>query len=383
MHTKITQALVDGLQFQDATTWYHDTELSGFNLSVGRRTKTYYAAGEHRGRFVRVKIGRADVTKANEARRIARDELLPAIRRGEDPRPPKAVVVKDASPLPTPGEIETFAQTFHQYRHFGTQARSKTLVEYDRTLRTKVGPWFDRPTASITADEVLVVWRREQRGSVASAKALMRIFSAVMHDAHRRKVIASVPTSSLPRGWSTVVRNPKRIGDVWNWWRLVDQIDNLHVKSALKLLLLTGLRKAEVLSLRWEDVDLDAGKVHIRNPKRGPARDAALSSWSVAQLKRLHRIKDTGFFVFPSHSSTGYRLDLPNLKYKGQVWTPRMTRNEWDSTGAEIGVIMTQRAAQMGHAAGSMTDSYVVTPDVRAAVQAVADEIMQRVKGAV
>lgn len=29
-----------------------------------------------------------------------------------------------------------------------------------------------------------------------------------------------------------------------------------------------------------------------------------------------------------------------------------------------------------------MTDSYVVTPDVRNAVQAVADEIMQRVKGA-
>lgn len=86
-HQKITQALVDGLPFQDSGThWVHDTDLAGFNLSVGRRTKTYYAAGEAGGRFIRVKIGRADVTKANEARAVARDILLPEIRRGVDPR---------------------------------------------------------------------------------------------------------------------------------------------------------------------------------------------------------------------------------------------------------------------------------------------------------
>ena len=85
-HTKITQAFVEGLPFHDSTDWYHDTELAGFNLSVGRRSKTYYAAAENDGRFMRVKIGRADVTKANEARAVARDILLPEIRRGVDPR---------------------------------------------------------------------------------------------------------------------------------------------------------------------------------------------------------------------------------------------------------------------------------------------------------
>lgn len=85
-HTKITQTFVEGLPFQDSTDWYHDTELAGFNLSVGRRSKTYYAAAENDGRFMRVKIGRADVTKANEARAVARDILLPEIRRGVDPR---------------------------------------------------------------------------------------------------------------------------------------------------------------------------------------------------------------------------------------------------------------------------------------------------------
>ena len=59
-HTKITQAFVEGLPFHDSTDWYHDTELAGFNLSVGRRGKTYYAAAENDGRFMRVKIGRVE-----------------------------------------------------------------------------------------------------------------------------------------------------------------------------------------------------------------------------------------------------------------------------------------------------------------------------------
>ncbi|RAP42466.1 hypothetical protein BYZ73_04555 [Rhodovulum viride] len=72
-HQKITQALVDGLPYPDSgTLWVHDTELAGVNLSIGQRTKTYYAAGEHGNHFIRVKIGRADVTKANVARGCAR-----------------------------------------------------------------------------------------------------------------------------------------------------------------------------------------------------------------------------------------------------------------------------------------------------------------------
>jgi hypothetical protein len=39
-HTKITQAFVDGLPYHDSTTWFHDTDLAGFNMLVGRRSKT-------------------------------------------------------------------------------------------------------------------------------------------------------------------------------------------------------------------------------------------------------------------------------------------------------------------------------------------------------
>lgn len=411
-HAKITQAYVDGLPFSDATIWHHDTELAGFNLAVGKRTRTFYAASETQGRFLRVKIGRSDLVRVNVARDLARNVLLPEIRAGVDPRTKqwsqdddartamsqeartalrairfqekverKARVSRD-DPRPQPGQVETFAQTWHEYRHFGSKAKSSTLTEYERTLKVHVPDWFERATVEITPQDVLTTWRRLSRSSIVTAKALMRVVSAVMHDAQRREVITRVPTTSLPKGWSTVIRNPKRIKDVFHWWREVDRIDDLYPKSALKVLLLTGLRKGEVLSLRWQDVDLEGAKIHVRDPKRGLPRDVAISTWTVRQLKRLHEIKSGGFWVFPSHSSKGHLLSLPTLTYKAQKWRPKDTRNEWDSIATEIGIPHAQRAAQMGHAAGNMTDSYVVTPDVRNAVQAVADEIMQRVKGA-
>lgn len=403
-HQKLTQAVVDRLPFTDATTWYHDTDLAGLNLAVGRRSKTYYAGCEAKGRFLRVKIGRADLVQVNVARALARDVLLPEMRAGVDPRSLpwsenddartatsqearttlRGIRFVEAAPVvePEPTQGETFGQAWHEFRHHGSTAKSGTLVEYDRILRTKVPEWFDMPVTSITPEEVLKQWRRNARAALPSAKALMRIASAVFHDAQRRGVIDKVPTTSLPRGWSTPKRNPKRIKDVFHWWRAVDQLD-LYPKSALKVLLLTGLRVGEVLSLRWEDVDLERSVIHVRDPKRGPSRDVAVSSWTLQQFKRLHRLRDVGTFVFPSHGHKGYLLSLPTITYKEHRWRPKDTRNEWDSVAVEIGIDHTRRARQMGHSAGSMTDSYVVAPDMRGAVQDVADEIMRRVEGAV
>jgi hypothetical protein len=91
-HQKITQALVDALPFQDDTVWYHDTDLPGFNLAVGKTAKTFYAAGEHKRRFIRVKIGRADITQVNKARAVAATFLVRArsFRNGKGPQFPVA-----------------------------------------------------------------------------------------------------------------------------------------------------------------------------------------------------------------------------------------------------------------------------------------------------
>ena len=42
-----------------------------------------------------------------------------------------------------------------------------------------------------------------------------------------------------------------------------------HAVAAIRLLLLTGCRKSEILSLKWQDVDLAAGELRLGDRKTG------------------------------------------------------------------------------------------------------------------
>ena len=61
-----------------------------------------------------------------------------------------------------------------------------------------------------------------------------------------------------------------------------------HAVAAVRLLL-TGCRKSEVLTLRWEDVDLEAGELRLRDSKTG-ARPVPLSPAAAAVLSNLPRL---------------------------------------------------------------------------------------------
>ena len=50
-----------------------------------------------------------------------------------------------------------------------------------------------------------------------------------------------------------------------------------HAVAAIRLIMLTGCRKREILHLKWEDVDLEAGELHMEETKTGP-RKVALSA---------------------------------------------------------------------------------------------------------
>lgn len=447
-HQKITQALVDSLPYQDSGTfWVHDTELSGFNLSVGKQTKTYYAAGEHAGRFIRVKIGRSDVTKANEARAVARDVLLPEIRRGVDPRAKQLsdddqtyarilAGIREARPEDLTDQMArrimrgkatrradelTVGHVWAMYEahkratileeqgpekarraetHITQQRRYLGGAEsygkdgpYAATLECPKG-WWDRPITSITPELCSKTWRSLTR--TRGRRSAQMFFNAVQVLFNYAVAKQEVPVTShpmvidvagdgigLPEGWATLkaLNAVERISDIRVWWRQVDKMTVIP-KSALKVALLTGMRPTEVLAMRWDQVDLDAGKVWFGMTKTTDYREVALSSWSVAQLKRLEAMTGRQEFVFTGPTG-GRLLSLPNVTRGKDRWTPKQCRKEWQTVAVEIGINDTQRRAQVGKGLGGTDGHYVVSPDLRSSVQAVADEIMRRVEGAV
>ena len=67
--------------------------------------------------------------------------------------------------------------------------------------------------------------------------------------------------------------------------------------AAIRLLMLSGCRHGEILTLRWEEVDLDARELRLRDAKTGP-RVVPLSPQAVDVLAGLARAAQ-GRWVVP------------------------------------------------------------------------------------
>src|SRR5262249_11742996 len=64
---------------------------------------------------------------------------------------------------------------------------------------------------------------------------------------------------------------------------------SIFAAAALRLLLYTGARVSEILTLRWEDVDLERGILTLRDSKTG-AKRVMLNTAAKAVLKALPRV---------------------------------------------------------------------------------------------
>ena len=82
--------------------------------------------------------------------------------------------------------------------------------------------------------------------------------------------------------------------------------------AAFRLLMLTGCRRNEILTLRWEDVDLDAGELRLRDAKTG-VRSVALSPEARKVLAARPRLPDNPWVI--AGSRPGTRLSSLNGRW--------------------------------------------------------------------
>ena len=82
--------------------------------------------------------------------------------------------------------------------------------------------------------------------------------------------------------------------------------------AVIRLLSLTGCRKNEILTLRWEDVDLDAREIHLADAKTGP-RTVQLPPMAVGILKDLPGRADSPWGVSGPRPGTTFEHRQPSL----------------------------------------------------------------------
>jgi integrase len=79
-----------------------------------------------------------------------------------------------------------------------------------------------------------------------------------------------------------------------------------HVKPIVIMALNTGMRKGEILSLRWENVDLKHGFILLSMTKNGERREIPVNETLRATLKGLTRRLDTPYVFYDPSSGSPY-----------------------------------------------------------------------------
>ncbi len=83
---------------------------------------------------------------------------------------------------------------------------------------------------------------------------------------------------------------------------------SVHAVAAIRLLMLTGCRRNEILKLRWDEVDLKAGELRLSGRKTGP-RTVFLSPEAVRVLEGLPRVLDNPW-VIPGRNGGTYMRNI-------------------------------------------------------------------------
>ena len=129
-----------------------------------------------------------------------------------------------------------------------------------------------------------------------------RILSAALGRALEQQLIARNPCDVFKKRLPKVERRDMTTLTAVQAVALLDAVRHSHIYPAVLLALHTGMRRGEILALRWRNVDFDRAVLRVvesleqtktalrfKEPKTGKARAITLAAGAVDELRRLKR----------------------------------------------------------------------------------------------
>ena len=282
---RLTQRRVDTLRPRKSVRNVRDAELKGYGVRVmPSGLKRYFIHSQHRGHRVWKIVGDAAVMTEAEARARARS-MLAALR---DDRDIEADMSGDAL-------FESVAEEV--FSRYGRRWKPRTLAANRRYLHDQLLPFFaGRPIAEIDREEVQR-WFRSLHATPAAANRSAPVLSVIMQQAEAwgYRPDGGNPCKGIRRYRQ---KRSERFLSPEEYRRLGMVLDRHEARqpfrvAALRLLLLTGCRKSEIIGLEWRFYR--DGRLYLADSKTGPR-----TVWLCAAAREvLDGLPRSSRFVFP------------------------------------------------------------------------------------
>ena len=255
---KITKHLVEAAEIRDKHYTITDSQIPGFGIRIMRGgTRTYVVMYRAGGRRRRMGLGHHGVTTPEQARTSAIN-ILARVRNGEDP----AASRQGGDHITT---VTDLAERFDE-EHIAVRLKPKSAHNYRLHLRAHILPALSHFSVTEIKRSDIANLHHKLRGTSHTANRCLAVLSKMFNLAELWDLrpdgsnpcrhVKKYPEAKRERYLSTDELG--RLGKVLHECEQ-EGIETQASINAIRLLVFTGCRLSEIMTLQWDYVDLESG----------------------------------------------------------------------------------------------------------------------------
>jgi len=366
---KLTKTIVEGATYQgDGTSkciLWEGESLPGFGVRVYPSGKKSFVLFYRAGRQQRFMVLGAFPVLTVQAAREKAQKVLASVLDGADPIRTR----KQKRTAPTVAELS------QRYLREHAPKKKQSSVETDeRLLKLYILPAIGSQTVeSLTTDDASRLHHSLHKKPI-QANRVLALFSKLLSLAERwgMRPLGSNPCRHVERfrenkrerflSSSELTRLGEALADVER-----DASEHLSAILAIRLLLLTGARRNEILTLRWSEVDLERSCLQLADSKTGK-KIIRLGGAALELLSDAPRQEGNPYVCFGEREGghfIGLQRPWKRIQKKAGLEEVRLhdLRHSFASVGAGAGVGLPILGRLLGHTQPITTARYAHLAD--------------------
>jgi integrase len=256
------------------------------------------------GKYGKVALGHYPDLSLKDARG-KRDDLARKVAKGESPAIEAKLARAGMALNPT---VREFGERYYKEQVEPNLKDPKDILRY---LQNEIYPAFgDKKLKDVDALDVqALVYRKRDGGRIAAAMRLRNVIKQVYEYAIETRLATINPAAMVATRYIGKARKRTRVltpDEIKRYLRTVYQSNmRRQFKLALHIILLTLVRKSELLLARWEHINFEKGEwlVPEENAKMGKPHIVYMSTQVAAMFQELKALAGGSEFVLPGRSS--------------------------------------------------------------------------------
>lgn len=338
---------------------YHDIKTNGLQLRVtSNGIKTFSVLRRVKnGQPIRKTIGKYPAITIEQARKEAA-EVNAQLAQGIDPN-------NDARALKSETTLQMLFDDFLKRRQNkrGAFLADKTKRTYQYDFDRHLGKWAKRKLSQFKDTDFGKLHSDIGKKHQTEANRVIALASSLFNHAKEKKLYSGDnPAQGIKKFPENKRERFIQADELPAFFEALAEEPNESLRDVFMVALLTGMRRSNVLSMQWANINFDRAEWFIPKTKNGESQTVTLSNEAIEILK--NRIGCHGVWVFPGTGKTGHlvepkrawqrvldRAGIDNLR----IHDLRRTLGSWQAkTGASLVVI----GKSLNHKSPSTTAIY-------------------------